>query len=134
MRGLLNKTGNSFVGFLLLSPLHGLLGAKFTLITMTGRKTGRTYTTPVNYVREGDTLTLISRRDRAWWRNLSKPAPVFVRLRGKRRAGMGRVLPLEGAELVAAVKDFNAGMGLHPDPPKVEATAADSVVVKIEMQ
>jgi hypothetical protein len=47
---------------------------------------------------------------------------------------MGRVLPLEGAELVAAVKDFYAGMGLHADPVKVEATAADGVVVKIEMQ
>ncbi len=134
MRGLLNKAGNPFVGFLLQSPLHSLLGAKFTLITVTGRKTGCTYTTPVNYVRDGDALTVISQRDRTWWRNLSEPAPVFVRLRGKRRAGMGRALPLEGAELVAAVKDFYEGMGLHPDPAKIEATAADSVVVKVELQ
>jgi hypothetical protein len=32
------------------------------------------------------------------------------------------------------VKDFYARMGLHPDPAKAEATAADSVVVQIEMQ
>ena len=134
MRGLLNKAGNPFVGFLLLSPLHGLLGAKFTLITVTGRKTGRTYTTPVNYIRDGDALTVISRRYRTWWRNLSEAAPVFVRVRGKRRAGMGRVLPLESAELVAAVKDFYSRMGLHPDPAKIEAAAADSVVVRIELQ
>ena len=130
----LSKVGNPFVGFLLQSPLHGLLGAKFMLITVTGRKTGRTYTTPVNYVREGDTLTVISRKNRTWWRNLSEAAPVFVRIKGKRRTGMGRVLPLEGAALVAAVSNFYGGMGLRPDPAKIEATAAESVVVRIELE
>ena len=134
LSGILNKVGNPFVSFLLQSPLHGLLGAKFMLITVTGRKTGRTFTTPVNYVREGDVLTVISRKDRTWWRNLSEPAPVFVRIKGRKRAGMGRVLPLEGAELIAAVQDFYAGMGLHPDPAKVEATAGDCVVIRIELQ
>ena len=130
----LNKIGNPFVGFLLQSPLHGLLGAKFMLITVTGRKSGRTYTTPVNYVREGDVLTVISRKDRTWWRNLCEPAPVFVRIKGKKRAGMGRVPDLAGPGLVAAVKDFYTGMGLHPDPAKIEATAADCVVIRIELQ
>ena len=130
----LNKAGNLFVSLLLQSPLHGLLGAKFMLITVTGRSTGRTYTTPVNYVREGDSITVISRRGRTWWRNLADPAPVFVRIKGKRRAGMGRVVPVEGAELVTAVKDFYEGMGLHPNPEKLEATAGDSVIVRIELQ
>ena len=106
LTGLFVKTGNPFVSALLRSPLHGLLGTKFMLVSVTGRKTGRTYTTPVNYVRQGDTLAVISRRGRTWWRNLSKPAPVLVRLRGKRRCGMGQVVPLADADRLAAVKDF----------------------------
>ena len=129
----LARTGNPFVSFLLQSPLHGLLGARFTLLTVTGRKSGRTYTTPVNYVRDGDVLTVISRRGRTWWRNLSGPAPVTVRLKGERRSGSGRVLPLEGAELTDAIKDFYGKMGMHPDPARIEATAAEAVVVRIEL-
>jgi hypothetical protein len=55
---------NSFIAWLLRSPLHGLLSANTLLITMAGRKTGRPITTPVNYVRDGDRLWVISSRDR----------------------------------------------------------------------
>ena len=40
------------------------------LITVTGRKSGKKYTTPVNYLRRGDELTIISLHTRTWWRNL----------------------------------------------------------------
>lgn len=128
------RFGNPFVSFLLQSPLRGLLGGKFMLITVTGRKTGRTYTTPVNYVREGDTLTVISRQDRTWWRNLSEPAPVLVRLRGNERAGIGQVIRLAEADRLAAVKDFYEATGLHPDVKKMESTAKDAVIVRIELE
>ncbi len=129
----LTRTGNPFVSFLLQSPLHGLLGARFTLLTVTGRKSGRAYTTPVNYVRDGGVLTVISRRGRTWWRNLAVPAPVTVRLKGERRSGTGRVLTLEGAELTDAIRDFYGKMGLHPDDARIKATAAAGVVVHIEL-
>lgn len=129
----LNKAGNPFVSALLLSPLHGFLSAKFMLLSVTGRKSGRTYTTPVNYVRKGDTLTVISRRGRTWWQNLTEPAPVLVRLRGKRRSGIGQVVPLADAERPETVKDFYAGIGLKPDPARMEATAKDAVIVRIEL-
>ena len=134
MTEVLTRAGNPFVSALLRSPLHGLLGAKFMLVTVTGRKTGRTYTTPVNYVRRGDTLTVISRRGRTWWRNLSEPAPVLVRLRGKRGCGMGQVVPLADVDRLGAVKEFYAAMGLHPDAAKVEAAARYAVVVRIELE
>ena len=134
LAGLLVKTGNPFVSAVLRSPLHSLLGAKFMLVSVTGRKTGRTYTTPVNYVRQGDTLTVISKRGRTWWRNLSEPAPVLVRLRGKRRCGMGQVVPLTDADRPEALKAFYAGMGLHPDPQKIVAAANDAVIVRIELE
>ncbi|MBK6434209.1 nitroreductase/quinone reductase family protein [Candidatus Amarolinea dominans] len=62
--------GNSFIAWLLRSPLNSLLSSNTLLITMTGRKTGLLITTPVNYVRDGDRLWVISSRDRTWWRNL----------------------------------------------------------------
>ena len=40
--------------FLLRSPLHGVMSKRVLLVTFTGRKSGKAYTTPVSYMREGD--------------------------------------------------------------------------------
>jgi len=37
------------------------------LLTYTGRKSGKAYTTPVNYLRDGDTLLVVSSCEHAWW-------------------------------------------------------------------
>jgi deazaflavin-dependent oxidoreductase (nitroreductase family) len=74
--------GSFFVKFLLRSPLHRVMSGNTMLITVTGRKTGRPITTPVNYAHVGDTLWVISRRDRNWWRNVRGGAPVKLHLRG----------------------------------------------------
>jgi len=76
--------GNSFIKFILCSPLHGLMSKSTLLITVTGRKTGRPITTPVNYASDKDTLWVISKRDRKWWRNLRGGAPVSLNLHGKK--------------------------------------------------
>ena len=39
--------GNDFMAWVLRSPFHGMLSKGMMLITITGRKTGKTYTTPV---------------------------------------------------------------------------------------
>jgi hypothetical protein len=75
-------TGNDFVKFLLRTPLNGFLGNTM-LITVTGCRTGRKYSTPVGFYREGDTLWVMSSRDRTWWRNVRKGAPVTLLLKGK---------------------------------------------------
>src|SRR5215208_1040467 len=74
--------GNNFVAFLLRTPLHVIMGNTM-LITVTGCKTGRKYSTPVGFYREGDTLWVISSRDRTWWRNVKNGAEVSLLLRGK---------------------------------------------------
>ena len=81
---------NAFVKLLLRSPLHGLLG-NVMLITVTGRRSGRAITTPVNFVREGDDVLVTSDRRRTWWRNLRGGAPVTVRLKGSDRSGRAEV-------------------------------------------
>ncbi len=80
---------NSIMRWLLQSPLHGLVSRRIMLITFNGRKSGKTYTTPVDYVREGDTVTLFTHGK--WWRNLTGGAPVTLRLRGEDVRGTAEV-------------------------------------------
>jgi deazaflavin-dependent oxidoreductase (nitroreductase family) len=75
-------TGNDFVTFLLRTPLHVFLGNTM-LITVTGCKTGKKYSTPVGFYREGDALWVLSSRDRTWWRNLKQRPDVCLLLKGK---------------------------------------------------
>jgi deazaflavin-dependent oxidoreductase (nitroreductase family) len=75
--------GNAFVAWVLRSPLHGLISNDVLLITVTGRKTGRQYTTPVEYFEEEGHLWVLTSRDRTWWRNLCGGAPVTLLLKHK---------------------------------------------------
>jgi deazaflavin-dependent oxidoreductase (nitroreductase family) len=75
--------GNFFIKILVNSPLHPLLGESFAVITVTGRKTGHVISTPVNVSREGDSYTVVSMRDRTWWRNLRGGAPASLRVGGR---------------------------------------------------
>lgn len=87
---LINRTINPIVRTLLRSPAHGLVSSHLALITVTGRRSGRSYTFPVGYHRDGDHVTIgIDWPDRKrWWRNLRDEAPVELRLAGERRTGM----------------------------------------------
>ena len=71
------------------------------LLTFTGRKSGKEFTTPLRYVQEGETLRLIVVYP--WWRNLVGEATVRVLLRGQMRIGTAEVLPEEDGEAVVKV-------------------------------
>lgn len=73
--------GNDFVRFFLRTPLHVFMGNTM-LITVTGRKTGRKYTTPVGFFRESGYLWVMTNRDRTWWRNACG-ADVALHLHGR---------------------------------------------------
>ena len=89
-------TGNDFVKFFLRTPLHIFMGDTM-LITVTGRKTGKKYTTPVGFYRDGDTLWVLSSRDRTWWRNVQNGAEVEMRIRGKDVTGFAEAVMDEEA-------------------------------------
>jgi deazaflavin-dependent oxidoreductase (nitroreductase family) len=74
--------GNDFIQFLLRSPFQAMFDGSLMLITVTGRKSGRAITTPVNYYREENILWVISNRDRKWWRNVCGGAEVTLHLKG----------------------------------------------------
>jgi len=88
---------NPMMIWLLKSPLHGMISRGTMLVTVTGRKSGRTISTPTNYLREGNTLWVISWRERTWWRNLRGGAKVRVLLAGKSAEGRGMVIEEEKA-------------------------------------
>lgn len=83
---------NYLMRWLLRSPLHAVIGRSFMLITYGGRKSGKMYETPVNYVRDGDVLTVISFRRRTWRRNLRGGAPVTLHLQGRDLKATGQVV------------------------------------------
>jgi len=56
----MNQFWNRWVIWLLQSPLHGLVSQGMLLITVTGRKSGKTYTTPVEYRQENQCITTSS--------------------------------------------------------------------------
>jgi deazaflavin-dependent oxidoreductase (nitroreductase family) len=66
--------------FMLRSPMHGLVSKTVLLITFTGRKSGKPYTTPVSYSQSGDQVFIFTHGE--WWKNLRSDAPVTLRLRG----------------------------------------------------
>jgi F420H(2)-dependent quinone reductase len=94
------KLYNPIVIWLLRSPFHSLIDKSTILITFTGRKSGKTYTIPVSYMRVGDTLMMISRREHKWWKNFRGGIQVTLCLQGRTLKARGDVFT--DAEIVAS--------------------------------
>ncbi|MEY2818836.1 MAG: hypothetical protein RL275_2299 [Chloroflexota bacterium] len=75
--------GNDFMAWVLRSPLYGILSKGMMLITVTGRKTGKKYTLPVEYFEADGFLWIVTSRDRTWWRNLQTGAEVELLLKNQ---------------------------------------------------
>jgi len=82
---------NQAVAALLRSPGVGpLLRSRLTTISYVGRRSGRTFTTPVEYRRAGEVVTIPVQFPDAknWWRNfLDGEHPITVHLDGGDRTG-----------------------------------------------
>ena len=87
---LINRVVNPVVRGVLRSPVHGVASGRLALITVTGRRSGRTFTFPVGYSQDGETvrITVGWPEQKQWWRNLREEAPVAIRLHGVDRSGM----------------------------------------------
>jgi hypothetical protein len=75
---------NRVVRGLLRTPgLNRAVGNRLVTLYVVGRKSGRRYTVPVAYTRQGDDLLIGT--PFGWGRNLRSGEPVEIRLRGRRR-------------------------------------------------
>ncbi len=123
---------NALMILLLRTPgLGRLFGRGTALVTVTGRRTGRTYTTPVTYARRDGIAILTSHRTRKWWRNVEDRPRVVLRLAGRDYAGTASVHGDPAAALADLVHYLEAnrsvarGMGAAlDDEGKADITAA----------
>ena len=77
---------NKAMKFVLCSPLHGMVSKTVLLITFTGRKSGKNYSTPVSYSQTGDQVSIFTHA--AWWKNLRSNTPVTLRIQGREIQGL----------------------------------------------
>lgn len=82
----LSRIGNPLIKLILRSPLHHLLDDQTALILYTGRKSGKLFTMPVNYHREGEVLRIVLLRNSNWWQNLRGGAAVKMIVKGVERS------------------------------------------------
>ena len=81
------------------SPMHGMVSKTTLLITFTGRKSGKTYTTPVSYSQSADQISVFTHA--TWWKNLVGGAPVTLRIRGRELQGLAEPVA-EDKQAIAA--------------------------------
>lgn len=79
--------------------------APILLLTTTGRKSGKTRTTPLIYTRDGDDIAVIASnggddRDPGWWRNLKATPEATIQIgREKRRVRAEKASPADRARI-----------------------------------
>ena len=137
-------TGNDFMAWALRSPFHGMLSNGMMLITVTGRKTGKKYTTPVGFYREGDMLWILTSRDRTWWKNLNGGATVDLLLKRKQARGFAEleqddfVVQARLCDYIKYIPQAAKPMGIRiengqPNPEDVARLTKDRLFVKITL-
>ena len=127
------------------SPLHGLLSKNFMLVTYTGRKSGKSYSLPVNYYRMADSLLVTSLRSRTWWRSLRNGAPVTLILQGKPTSAIGEAVEAED-QVTAALDEFfclyptmtrffevRMTGDQRPEPEDLAAAARSHLIVRFKL-
>ena len=136
---------NPLMRRLIVSQFHWPLSRWFAVLAWTGRKTGRRFSTPVSYVREGR-RAYVTTGDR-WWRNLTRGAPVAMRIAGRWHEATAAPLtdPAEcraeherlfrGHAWFRRLAGIPSGPEGGPDPDAVDrAVTAGRVLVRIELE
>ncbi len=126
--------GNPIVVWLLRSQWHGAASRDTLLINYTGRKSGKTYTVPVNYVRQGNTLIVISRPERTWWKNLRGGAPVTVRVQGEDLKGQAEIVSPDDPAVLPALQAYYRRFAPRFSPEQVVERTRDRVIIRIRLE
>ena len=131
---------NNAMKFVLRSPVHKVV-SKFTLlITFTGCKSGKTYTTPVSYSQFGDQVYIFTHAN--WWKNLCGGAPVTLTIRGQEFKGLAEPIADDKAAIAtwlathlrnvpSDAKYYSVTFDEHRDPKAEEVEKAVQTVVMI---
>ncbi len=132
---------NPIMRGLLRSPLHFIISKNIMLMTYSGRKTGKSYTVPMNYLENGEDVYTISSRDRVWWRNLRGGGDVTLRLRGEDVPARAETIEdqtevvnslnlyLKKAPQLAKYMNIRIDADGNPNPKDVERVAEEKVMI-----
>lgn len=107
MPAFLFKLTNPLMKLILNSPLHGGISRRLMVLSFTGRKTGKRYSTPVGYVRQGSAIYVFTHSP--WRTNFQKPAAVTMRIQGKVVNGTASLVndPTKVKEVIRALTTAN---------------------------
>lgn len=94
---------NHAMKLVLRSPVHGMISKSILLITFTGRKSGKSYTTPVSYSQQDDQVYIFTHA--TWWKNLVGGAPVTLRIRGRQYEGLAEPVAKDKQAIAAGLAE-----------------------------
>jgi len=130
------SVGNAAVLLTLRSPLHRLLSGSMVAVRYEGRRSGREFTTPAQYARNGDDMLILAGRPdtKTWWRNFREDRDLEVLMRGRwmpmtARAVIGADEPDTIAPLLDAYLARFPGAGRAFDADASGSRARSAVIV-----
>jgi deazaflavin-dependent oxidoreductase (nitroreductase family) len=136
---------NPIMSWMIRSPLHFMVSKNMMLMTYTGRKSGKSYSTPMNYLAMNGGLYTNSYRDRVWWRNLRGGAEVTLRLKGEDVPAHAEVIEdqsvvadslrlyLKTAPQLAKYMDVELDESGNPHPEDIARLTQEMVLVRTEL-
>lgn len=118
--------------FLLRNNMMGSAADMIMIITVRGRKTGKEYSTPIGYVRDGDLVyALNSGGVSNWYKNVLKNPEVILEIKGRRFRAVAEAVndPLERRHIFDLYRQqrgsaFNRFFGVPADAPQAELEKA----------
>jgi hypothetical protein len=137
---------NPIMRWMIRSPLHFLVSKNMMLMTYTGKKSGKSYTTPMNYLAINGALYTTSYRDRIWWRNMRGGTEVTLQLRGEEVAAWAVTIEDQTRVAESLVEYFKAAPQLAkymkvriaadglPNEEDVAQLAGEMVMVRTELK
>ena len=134
---------NSAMKFVLRSPVHGMVSKTILLITFTGCKSGKTYTTPVSYSQHDGQVYIFTHAN--WWKNLRGGAPVTLRIRGLELQGLAEPVAEDKRAVAAGLTEhlrkvssdaryYGVTFDDHGNPRAEEVEKAVQTVVMIRVR
>ena len=107
IQNLLYAALNPLVRGLLQSPLHGIASANLCVFSYRGRRSGRNFTTPLSFMREGSMVRLLSSHNTRWWNNfLDGPVDVEIEIARETFRGKARTILEDGEAFRGGVRAF----------------------------
>ena len=107
LESLLYATLNPVVTGLLRSPIHGIASANLCVFSYRRRRSGKSYSTPLSFMREGSTVRLLSSHNTRWWHNfLDEPVDVEIEIARENFRGQAKTIVEDGDAFRDGVRSF----------------------------